>query len=639
MSQEIQWVVVRDIRNNLRVSSKELCELKLYKSSKWSSEALCGMVHLPEGRRLSGGGVGDDGYESPLKSRKNHDGNVCGVFEGSSRCLSNQLTPEEYDLYLLGSSLFDCKEFDRCSYFLKEVSNPKLKFLKLYCDYLSWDKKSQEKMESLLTTGKIPSSKNNDDQDNDRNNDSIINFQLERNSQNVSMGDGHVTSVSVILNELNTYLNEFKLKNRKESEYEKMGLGIALLYYLRGILEKAENNKSQAMSSFLKSLSIYSFNWACWLELSDCITRADESLLLLKYLSERFTLDGTYNYGAQQDTKQNVLIKFFKLNLFQEFNGNLDEFIDDLEYLLGIFPNFSYLKAQNALINYNYMDYLNSEQLFEQIIKADPYRLDDLDVYSNILYVMQKHPKLSYLAQFSSQVDRFRPETCCIIANYYSARQEHEKSIMYFRRALTLNKKNTSAWTLMGHEFVELKNSQAAIECYRRAVDINPRDFKAWYGLGQAYEVLDMHLYSLYYFQKACTLKPLDKRMWQALASCYAKVGNIRDSIKSYERALQLSLNADQDSTLLYRLAELYEQIHDVESCKNFMIKCVEIEKATEGMVTEETAKAHLWLARYEMKRRNYEEAYNYAVGVSHGTSQDIEEARAITRDCRRRLQ
>ena len=632
MSQNKHYNMIEDIKACLRKSASELSQFKLYKSSKWSAEALCGVAELPT-PTTSANNLSAE-FDAPLRNKNHND-----PFNIGKSVPDNDFTRKQHDLFLLASTLFDCKEFDRCSFFLKDVTHPRLKFLKLYCEYISWDKKSQEKMENLLTTGKLPSNKNNvDDPDSDRNKDVVGTLKTDNASQNIATGDGSVTSLSIILDELNMYLDAFKQNRKMENEQSELDLGIALLYYLRGVLEKFENNGTQAMSSFLKSLSIYSFNWTCWVELLDCVTRADESLLLLKYLDEKFHLEKNDNIGSQQDVRYNIMIKFFKLILFQEFSGNTDEFIEDLEYLIDIFPNFSYLKAQNALINYSYMDYINSEQLFEQIIKLDPYRLDDLDTYSNILYVMQKQPKLSSLAQFASQVDKFRPETCCIVANYYSARQEHEKSIMYFRRALTLNKKNTSAWTLMGHEFVELKNSQAAIECYRRAVDINPRDFKAWYGLGQAYEVLDMHLYSLYYFQKACTLKPLDKRMWQALASCYSKIGNIKDSIKSYERALQLSINADQDSTLLYKLAELYEQIQDIEASKEFMIKCVEIEKSTEGLVTDETAKARLWVARYEMKRRNYEEAYNYAVGVSHGTSQDIEEARAMARECRKRL-
>lgn len=57
-----------------------------------------------------------------------------------------------------------------------------------------------------------------------------------------------------------------------------------------------------------------------------------------------------------------------------------------------------------------------------------------------------------------------------ISGNYYSLRSEHEKAIVYFQRALKLNPNYLSAWTLMGHEYTEMKNTSAAIEAYRQAI-------------------------------------------------------------------------------------------------------------------------------------------------------------------------
>lgn len=112
--------------------------------------------------------------------------------------------------------------------------------------------------------------------------------------------------------------------------------------------------------------------------------------------------------------------------------------------------------------------------------------------------------------------------------NHYSLRAEHEKAVKYFRRATQLDRTYLSAWTLMGHEYVEMKNSHAAIEAYRRAVgmvfhllitdislptcftDVNRKDYRAWYGLGQAYELLSMHHYSLHYYQRATALRSVE---------------------------------------------------------------------------------------------------------------------------------
>ena len=194
---------------------------------------------------------------------------------------------------------------------------------------------------------------------------------------------------------------------------------------------------------------------------------------------------------------------------------------------------------------------------------------------------------LSKLAHDYLAIDKDRPEICCIIGvsnwlptcsrlttciapagNYYSLRAEHEKAVKYFRRATQLDRTYLAAWTLMGHEFVEMKNSHAAIEAYRKAVgklthleakvplsgcrlngrrgvdnlDVNKKDYRAWYGLAQAYELLGMHQYALYYYQHATALRyvfsyrtlplvltvrisPYDVRIWQAEGMCYEEMG------------------------------------------------------------------------------------------------------------------
>ena len=134
------------------------------------------------------------------------------------------------------------------------------------------------------------------------------------------------------------------------------------------------------------------------------------------------------------------------------------------------FPASSYLQAQVAVAHYNRREFDDSEAIFERLRKIDPHRLENVDIYSNILYVKEAKTELSYLAHEACQIEQYRAETCCVIGNYYSLKNRHQKAVIYFQRALKLNRRYLSAWTLMGHEYVELKNSPAAIEAYRRAV-------------------------------------------------------------------------------------------------------------------------------------------------------------------------
>ena len=43
-----------------------------------------------------------------------------------------------------------------------------------------------------------------------------------------------------------------------------------------------------------------------------------------------------------------------------------------------------------------------------------------MDTYSNIPYVKEEFATLSHLAHRCAAADKYRPETCCVIGNYYS---------------------------------------------------------------------------------------------------------------------------------------------------------------------------------------------------------------------------
>jgi tetratricopeptide (TPR) repeat protein len=134
--------------------------------------------------------------------------------------------------------------------------------------------------------------------------------------------------------------------------------------------------------------------------------------------------------------------------------------IDTLQSTL--FPNSLYLLHCLALAYYNARAFEQSADVFNLIQQESPFALHNLDIYSNILYVQEQRSQLSLLAARCMQLDKFAAETCCIVGNYYSLRGQHERAILYFKRALRRNPHCLAALTLMGHEYVELRNTQAA---------------------------------------------------------------------------------------------------------------------------------------------------------------------------------
>lgn len=60
-------------------------------------------------------------------------------------------------------------------------------------------------------------------------------------------------------------------------------------------------------------------------------------------------------------------------------------------------------------------DFKEAANQFQKIFAADPYRIDDIDIYSNILYVTEDQSALSTVAHEFTIIDKDRPEICCLI--------------------------------------------------------------------------------------------------------------------------------------------------------------------------------------------------------------------------------
>ena len=514
----------------------------------------------------------------------------------------------------MAKSFFDCREFDRCaSVFLpvqiphsrpshqvvsptklqitpnskqrpslptSKVNRPqatplpnnlsqKALFLSLYARYLSGEKRKNEDSETVL-----------------------------------GPADGPVTAnkeVAGILAVVEEYFNaRGGLQNIKNSQ--------GWLDYLRGLMLIKTKSEALAKQWLLRSVNLNPYNWSAWLELASLVGSIDE----LRQVSEHLP--------------DNIIKFFFYIHCSQELYLQTQEVYNSLSQMQSIFPSSAFLAQQNALLHYHARDHDTAMQIFDTLLTSHPHRLDGMDIYSNLLYVLPNRPKLATLASTASDTDKFRPETNCILGNYYSLISEHEKAVLHFRRALTLDRNFQSAWTLMGHEYIELKNTQAAIESYRRAVDINRKDYRAWYGLGQGYEMLECYSYSLFYYQRAAALCSGDPKMWAAVGNAYSKCGKIGNAIQAYKRALGVGAQMDASSSfgsgstaadplahavggaldpqILFDIALLYERESRYEEAAAFMELTLAqeegVEEGEEGLgVTQITSRARLWLAKW----------------------------------------
>uniref|UniRef100_A0A7S2WAH8 Cdc23 domain-containing protein n=1 Tax=Mucochytrium quahogii TaxID=96639 RepID=A0A7S2WAH8_9STRA len=407
--------------------------------------------------------------------------------------------------------------------------------------------------------------------------------------------------------------SNLRLLRNELSTFHAEGKADGYILYIYGVVLKEMQAKTMALSILCESVCENPLNWSAWLDLASLCTEKEDI--------EQLTLPTHWMAG------------FFRAHLALELQQNL-EATEILQELSTMFPTSSYVLAQKALAQYSLRNFDEAQELFESLTEFDPHRLQNMDTYSNILYVKECKAELSYLAHTAVRSNKYKPETCCIIGNYFSLKAQHERAVIYFKRALRLNRRYLSAWTLMGHEFVEMKNTEAAIEAYRSAVDINPRDYRAWYGLGQTYEILLMYFYALHYYRKATTLRPYDARMWCALAGCYEKLHRVQEAIKCYKRA---ECHNDREGIAAQHLATLYsEKLQDREQAAYYYKKHLARREQEDAMGGQDAVEALRFLAGYYLKHAgDLAEAERYCEMLLDYAGPEKKEAEAMLREIR----
>lgn len=442
---------------------------------------------------------------------------------------------------------------------------------------------------------------------------------------------------------VNPYLSQLLLELL--DEYEAGRLDAFGLHVYGMVLSAAKKSVVPPQSPtpqavLMKSIRQFPFNWSAWLDLAECALDDRE---VERQIEEKL----------QPHLAGHFMYHFFCAHLQAEHQAHF-EALQIYERWMdpSLFGGSPYLLTQYGVMQYHLREFAPAKRMLEDLHNHMPYRLDSMDIYSNILYVQEDSVALSRLAHAAVQVDKYRAETCCIVGNYYSLKQQRAKAIQYFQRALKMDPSFTSAWTLMGHEYVEWKQTANAIEAYRRAVQVAPSDYRAWYGLGQTYEFLNMHLYALYYYKKAVQLRPYDARMWCALGSTFMQLHRQADAIRAYERALQ---QGDTEGVATQKLAALYNEKGQVEKAAECYLRHLELrhqvtnatasgaapanlEVMLRGLVVESTeAEAILFLATYHKDQGELETASTFCSRLLEYAGPEKEQAKALLRELRSR--
>uniref|UniRef100_A0A1I7S9P1 ANAPC8 domain-containing protein n=1 Tax=Bursaphelenchus xylophilus TaxID=6326 RepID=A0A1I7S9P1_BURXY len=224
-----------------------------------------------------------------------------------------------------------------------------------------------------------------------------------------------------------------------------------LLYLLAQIKQDGQQTK-EAKKLVLSALEMDVRCWPAWDLLSRICTEADFTDLEQKpaYRTWQYMVFAAEAAGRLQ-----------LLTMAKDFFTEISE---------TIFTSHPYVLCSIATIKINLQENQSALEFFGRVRKLDPYRIDQMNLYSNALFIRDEELKLTELADFFDNSHRFTWENCIILANYYSIRKMHEKAIEFLRRAIRLRPEDSQTFILLGQELLQTKDHQAATLAYRQAI-------------------------------------------------------------------------------------------------------------------------------------------------------------------------
>ncbi|CAG8571030.1 17796_t:CDS:10 [Racocetra persica] len=234
--------------------------------------------------------------------------------------------------------------------------------------------------------------------------------------------------------------------------------------------------------------------------------------------------------------------------------------------------NTAWVQSHMAKAHFEMVNYPVAEHYFQKARQLEPYRLEDMELYSTTLWHLRKDTALSALAHELIEFERRSPQTWCAVGNCFSRQQEHDVALKCFRRAIQLDQSFTYAHTLSGHESMANANYEDAQRHFRNALNTNKRHYNALYGLANYYITCGKTYEAEQNYRMAMKINPNHAVLMCCLGKVLEKMGKVEEARALYDRACQVTpqtpLAIFKKAKSLYRDKQYKDALEELEKLK-----------------------------------------------------------------------
>ncbi|KAE8245366.1 hypothetical protein A4X13_0g5959 [Tilletia indica] len=232
-----------------------------------------------------------------------------------------------------------------------------------------------------------------------------------------------------------------------------------------------------------------------------------------------------------------------------------------------------------------------------------------MDIYSLVLFHLNREVKLSALAQDLGLLDSNAAETHIASGNAFALQREHGQAMRAFKRAALIAPGCAYAYTLAGYEAIELSQLERAVGFFRSAIRVDMRHWNAWAGLGQIFLKIGKMDWAEAHYREALGVNPHHAVLKDLLGWTYESQGRWKEALDEYDAALAMSPKLAM--TRLKR-AELLSHMEKYEDAHEELLRVADL--------VPDESRVHILLAKSYMRLGNGQFADpNYGSTSTHG--------------------
>jgi anaphase-promoting complex subunit 3 len=233
----------------------------------------------------------------------------------------------------------------------------------------------------------------------------------------------------------------------------------------------------------------------------------------------------------------------------------------------------SWVLAQIGRAYYEQASYPEAEKFYKRLRQIAPTRLEDMEIFSTILWHLKRETDLAFLAHELIDASWQSPQAWCALGNSWSLARDHEQALRCFKRATQLNPKFAYAFTLQGHEHVANEEYEKAQTCYRSGMAADSRHYNAWYGVGRVYDKLGNYEKAIAHFTAASQINPTNAVLICCIGTVLEKQKKPNQALAYYSQATELAprstLTRFKKARALMSIGELKKALHELMILKD----------------------------------------------------------------------